>query len=905
MISLLPMTADTSSASPRTFVQHRPSAVRLITAFLFCIIVLGMLAPAQSWGEPKKRVLILHSYHQGNKWTDDENSGILEVMGANRPGFQIETEYMDTKKIADDGYFRLLLDIYARKYQKIHFDVILATDDNAFFFLRAYRDRLFPGTPVVFCGVNFFKPSYLRGVKGFTGVNEDADLRGAIDTALALHPKAREMVLITDATETGKRISEHFRELIPQYNGKVAFRILDDLEMKQIQDIVANLKPGALVLFTFFYRDRKGVFFDYYESNELITGKARVPVYVAWDYSMGHAVGGLMVSGIDQGRVAGKMAQRILNGESVDSIPVVMKSPNRYLFDYIQMIRFGIKPSDLPKGSTIINMPPSFYAINKYTVWGVLGGFLALGGLVIFLQVNINKRKKAEAAYRTSEKNYHTLVNNLRVGVYRSSGDLWQGNFLEANPAMASLFGFDTLNEFLTVPIASLYQKPEDRRVFLDEVLKKGYVKDREIPMKKKDGMPITVSCTTTLQYDDQGGIKWLDGVMEDVTLQRNLEDQLRQAQKMEAIGTLAGGVAHDFNNILTALMGYTELIKKMTDEDDPRWGYFSHILTCSEKAASLIKGLLAFSRKQVISPKPVALNLIIRNVETLLKRILGEDISFSTHLADEPLTILADSNQIEQVLMNMATNSRDAMLSGGMLSITTTRVEISSDRLTTCDAPKPGTYALIAVSDTGEGMDSITQQKIFEPFFTTKEVGRGTGLGLSMIYGIIKQHRGEIKVYSEIGNGTTFRVYLPLHTGRPEALRWAPREIQPIQGGAETILVAEDNQDVRELVIDILTKAGYRVIESVDGDDAVQQFMKHSVEIDLIVIDVVMPKLNGKEAVKKITALKPGVKVLYMSGYTADVIHNKGILDEVVNFIFKPLSSTTLLRKVREIIDQ
>jgi len=903
MASLFSITTDTSPASSKIFIQHPLSAVRVITAFLFCIIVLSMLSPVQSWGESKKQVLILNSYHQGNKWTDDETEGIISVLGVSRPGFRIEIEYMDSKKIVGDRYFKQLFDIYSAKYKNIHFDVAIATDDNAFFFLRKYRDRLFPGTPVVFCGVNFFKPSYLRGVKGFTGVNEDADLKSAIDTALALHPETMEMVLITDATETGQRISERFRELIPQYRG-VTFRLVDNLEMKKVQDIVKSLKPGALVFFTFFFRDRAGVFFDYYESNELITGVARVPVYVAWDYSMGHAVGGLMVSGIDQGRVAGEMAQRILQGESADAIPVVMESPNRYIFDYAQMARFGIKPSDLPQGSTIINEPPSFYAINKFAVWGVLGGFLALGGMVIFLQVNINKRKKAEAAFRASEKNYHTLVNNLRVGVYRSSGDLWRGNFLEANPAMASLFGFDTLNEFLTVPIASLYQKPEDRRLFLDEVLKKGYVKDREIAMKKKDGTPITVSCTTTLQYDDEGGIKWLDGVMEDITLQKNLEDQLRQAQKMEAIGTLAGGVAHDFNNILTALMGYTELIKKMTNEDDPRWGYFSHILTCSEKAASLIKGLLAFSRKQVISPKPVELNLIIRNVETLLKRILGEDIAFSTHLADEPLTILADSNQIEQVLMNMATNSRDAMLRGGMLSITTTRVEISSDRLTTCDIPKPGTYALIAVSDTGEGMDTVTQQKIFEPFFTTKEVGRGTGLGLSMIYGIIKQHRGEIKVYSEIGNGTTFRVYLPLHTGRPEALRWASREIQPVPGGAETILLAEDNQDVRELVIDILTKAGYRVIESVDGEDAVQQFMKHAAVIDLVVIDVVMPKLNGKEAVKKITALKPGVKVLYMSGYTADVIHNKGILDEVVNFIFKPLSSATLLRKVREIID-
>ena len=872
--------------------------------FLLCIILATSILPCRSWGDTKKQVLILNSYHQGNKWTDDETRGVLSVLGATRPGFRIEIEYMDSKKLAEERYFRQLFDIYAAKYKKIRFDVIIATDDNAFFFLKKYRDRLFPGTPVVFCGVNFFKPSYLAGVKNFTGVNEDADLKGAIDTALALHPKTREMVLITDATETGKRISERFQELIPQYHG-TTFRILDDLEMEKIQESVKNLKPDALVFFTFFYRDRAGVFFDYYESNELITGAARVPVYVAWDYSMGHAVGGLMVSGTDQGRVAGELALRILQGEAADSIPVVMESPNRYIFDYVQMARFNIKPSNLPHGSTIINEPPSFYAINKLAVWGALGGAVLLGLMVIALLASITKRKKAENAFQASEKNYHTLVNNLRVGVYRSSGDLWHGNYLQANPAMLSIFGFDSLDEFAAVPAAALYQNPQERRVFLDEVLAKGYVKDREIAMKTKDGRSITVSCTTTVQYNEKGGIKWLDGVMEDVTQQKNLEDQLRQAQKMEAIGTLAGGVAHDFNNILTALMGYTDLIRKMTPEDDPRWQHLRHIYTCSGKAASLVKGLLAFSRKQVLSPRAIDLNHIVTDIESLLKRLLGEDIELRTRFAESPLTIFADSNQVEQVLMNLATNARDAMPAGGTLTIATERVDISPENLAAFEFARPGAYALLAVSDTGEGMDAVTQQKIFEPFFTTKEVGKGTGLGLSMIYGTIKQHRGEIKVYSELGKGTVFKVYLPLHAEDTEELPVAQLEARPIRGGVETILVAEDNADVRNLVFDILTSSGYQVLLAVDGEDAVQQFRTQPAEIDLVIIDVIMPKLNGKEALGKMSALKPGLKALYMSGYTADVIHAKGTIDLDVDFISKPLAPTILLRKVREIVDR
>jgi two-component system, cell cycle sensor histidine kinase and response regulator CckA len=880
------------------------ATIRLIALLLACLLGVILLIPGQSRAQEKKRVLILHSYHQGNMWTDDENSGILSVIGANRPGFQVETEYMDTKKIADDRYLGQLLDIYSRKYSTIHFDVIIATDDNAFFFLRDNRDRLFPGTPVVFCGVNFFKPSYLDGVKGFTGVNEDADLKGAIDTALALHLNTREVVLITDGTETGQKISERFRELIPSYHDAVEFRILDNLEMGKIREIVADLKPGSLVLFTFFFRDSAGVFYDYYESNELITGKASVPVYVAWNYSMGHAVGGLMVNGFDQGRVAGELTLRILNGEPVDSIPVVMESPNRYIFDYKQMARFGISPANLPKGSTVINQPPSSYAISIKTARTLLGSACILGIAAAAFLVNIRSRRNAEAAFRASEKNFHTLVNNLRVGVYRSASDLWHGSYLEANPAMLLIFGFESAEEFLKVPAADLYQNPEERQVFIDEVLAQGYVKDREIAMKKKDGSTIIVSCTTTANYNEQGEVQWLDGVMEDVTVQKSLEDKLRQSQKMEAIGTLAGGVAHDFNNILTAMMGYADLIKNMTDENDPRCRYVNNILTSAEKAASLIKGLLAFSRKQVISPSPVDLNRVIRNVESLLRRIVGDDVEMVTDFANEPLIVFADNNQMEQVLMNLVSNARDAMPHGGTLTITTQRTSVLPEQLSGSTDSLMGTVALLKVTDSGEGMDQATSQKIFEPFFTTKDIGRGTGLGLSMIYGTVRQHGGEIKVFSEVGKGSTFSLYLPLYVGTPQAPAPDFVAVQSVKGGSETILVAEDNPDVRSLVVNVLTTAGYTVIEAVDGDDAMQKFTAYAADIDLVLVDVVMPKMSGKQAVDGMRVLKPAVKVLYVSGYTDDVINRKGIRDQAVNFISKPLSGTNLLKKLRSIFD-
>lgn len=863
------------------------------------------IALADTLAQPQK-VLLLHSYHHGNKWTDDETKGVIEVLGENRPGFQLDIEYMDTKKLSDPSYFSQLADIYARKYGQIRFDVLVAADDNAFFFLRDYRDRLFPGVPVVFCGVNYFEDSYLEGVEGFTGVNEEADLKGAIDVALALHPGTTNMVLITDATETGQRISAKFRELIPLYGSDVSFRILDDLEMERIQEEVARLDSGSIVLFTFFFRDRKGEYFEYYESPSLIAAKSRVPIYGAWDYSFGYGiVGGLLTSGFDQGKVAGEMVLRLLEGEPIESIPIVKKSPNRYFFDQQLLTRFGIDLSSLPKGSTLINAKSFSYLIDKVTVWSTVGGILILLIFVFFLLVNVVKRKKAEAAFLASEQNYHTLVNNLRVGVFRSSGEMWQGSYLQANRAMLSIFGFKTLEELKSIPVSAVYQNPEDRRRLIEEVIEKGFAKDQELAMKRTDGTPIVVSCTVTAQFDDNGAIKWLDGVMEDVSQRRSLEEQLRQAQKMEAVGTLAGGIAHDFNNLLTALSGYAELAKVKTSPDDKRFEYLSHIISCSEKATNLTSSLLAFSRKQIINPKVVSPSAIIDHIKPLLMRLLGERIELRISCPDTSINVLADANQIEQVLMNLASNAKDAMSGGGELLISTRHYDIEIDGfLPFSTSQATSAFAVITVADTGEGMDDTVRCKIFEPFFTTKDVGHGTGLGLSTTYGIIKQHGGEIEVLSTKGEGTLFKIYLPLDGGQVEKRQALPAATLT-RGGSETILVAEDDPDVRGLIVNVLSEAGYCVIASEDGDDCIRKFNENQEEIALILSDVMMPKLNGYEAIAQISVRKPEVKVLFMSGYAADVIHRNRILDPGVEFVLKPVSPAGLLEKIRQTLDK
>ena len=371
----------------------------------------------------------------------------------------------------------------------------------------------------------------------------------------------------------------------------------------------------------------------------------------------------------------------------------------------------------------------------------------------------------------------------------------------------------------------------------------------------------------------------------------------------MEAIGQLAGGVAHDFNNLLTAIIGYGHLLKKETSQDDRMSAYVGQILNAAERAAILTNDLLTFSRKQIINPQPVNLNKIIKNMESLLLRVIGEDIELSTVLTDADLTIMADSTQIDQILMNLATNAQDAMPKGGSFIISTDRVEINGEYIKAYGYGKPGSYALLSVEDTGTGMDEKTRERIFEPFFTTKEVGKGTGLGLSMVYGIVKQHDGYINVYSEPGRGTTFKILLPLIQSRVEELR--PEDLTKVKGGTETILIGEDDKQVRSLLKEVLSNRGYHIIEAVDGDDALKVFHKNKDNIHLLILDVIMPKKNGKEVYEEIKKVKSDMNVIFVSGYSADIIHKKGILEVGLNFISKPVSPDELLIKVRDVLDE
>jgi len=388
-----------------------------------------------------------------------------------------------------------------------------------------------------------------------------------------------------------------------------------------------------------------------------------------------------------------------------------------------------------------------------------------------------------------------------------------------------------------------------------------------------------------------------------DISDNKRLEGQLRQAQKMESIGTLAGGVAHDFNNILTAVIGYAQLTLMKMAPDDPHRKNIQHILDSSDRAAHLTKDLLLFSRKQPINRKLVDLNEGIQKLGKFLTRVIGEDIALKITLSGGMMPVRADAYQIDQILMNLATNARDSMPQGGSFTISTEPVVLDEESFAAYALAGPGKYALISVSDTGQGMDEKTRQRIFEPFFTTREVGKGTGLGLSVVYGIVKQHEGAVNVYSEPGFGTTFRIYLPIDETGKAAEPLAVAEELPV-GGTETILLAEDDQAVRESTVMTLENFGYTIITAVDGEDAVRKFKENQGRLQLLLFDLIMPKKSGKEAYDEIRLLQPDVKIIFESGYDPDMLRQKTLLEQNVPVLYKPVPLNVLLKKIRKVVD-
>jgi PAS domain S-box-containing protein len=525
----------------------------------------------------------------------------------------------------------------------------------------------------------------------------------------------------------------------------------------------------------------------------------------------------------------------------------------------------------------------------------------------LLLAADATERARAEAALRESEERLRLVLRASNDAVYDWNVPSGRVHFSGLN-----IFGYGHGDQEYHIDWWLQGVHPDDRdRVesTLQAAIANGADSwTEEYQFRRKDGTYAAVLDRGLIVRGPDAKPVRMIGCMADLTERRRLEDQLRQSQKMEAVGRLAGGVAHDFNNVLTVVKSFSEFLLEDLDKLDPRRSDVEEIAKAADRAAALTRKLLAFSRKQVMRPEPLDLNAIVVGMEKMLQRVIGDGVRIATELDPQLLAIEADPSSIEQVLLNLAVNARDAMLDGGTLTIRT-----SNQTLERTDAAwgiQPGRYAMLIVSDTGHGMDIATQARVFEPFFTTKGQGQGTGLGLAMVYGIVKQSGGHVWVESAPGQGTTFCTYLPQPTElRSPGSHPAPRDV-PFQRqasatrGAETILVVDDEEAVRSSTRRALERAGYTVIAAGDGADAVRLFTEFDGGIQMVVTDVVMPGLGGRELVGRLKIMSPRLPVLFVSGYTEEAVRQEGVLEPGAAYLEKPFTPEKLLRKVREVLD-
>jgi PAS domain S-box-containing protein len=542
-------------------------------------------------------------------------------------------------------------------------------------------------------------------------------------------------------------------------------------------------------------------------------------------------------------------------------------------------------------------------ADRRQLVYDAEGNFAYVDGLLL----DIMERKRFEEELRATYGKLQAVIEASPVAIAALDPE---GNVTMWNPAAERMTGWNEKEAIgMRLPIVP-EGKIQEFKELLNRALGGEPLSGVEVRRQRKDGSPIDLSIWTSSLRDHKGEVVGVMAVLADITERKQMEEALRkseeqllQSQKMEAIGLLAGGVAHDFNNLLTAIRGYSDLLLHRLDGRSEMRREVEEIRKAGERAASLTRQLLAFSRKQVLQPKVLDLNAVVAGMDNMLQRLIGEDIDLVAVLRPGLWNVLADPGQLEQVIMNLVVNARDAMPRGGKVTIETANVELDDSYVRQHAAVSPGPYVMLAISDTGKGMDEETKNRLFEPFYTTKEKGKGTGLGLSTVYGIVKQSGGYIWAYSDIGKGTAFKVYFPRFGGADAETGKEGASVSSPQG-RETVLVVEDEEAVLALIRDILEGSGYTVLTASDGEEAQTVGRGHGAPIHLIVTDVVMPKMGGREAAESLAPHLPGVKVLYMSGYTNEAIVRHGVLDPGIPFLEKPFTPDALLRKVRRALD-
>ncbi len=968
----------------------------------------------------KKDILFVNSYHNGYAWSDDILAGVRAGLDESGEDIDLQIEYLDAKKHDLESLSPAYLGLFRGKFARHHFHVVIAADNDAFNYVMSVRDELFPGTPVVFCGVNEQErlPQVMHNV---TGVVENIDAEECLRTAMRLHPGRDKVLVVGDRSTTGMAIRAQVEQAVPALRDRLAFTFVSENDLGKLMTLVRAAPDDTLIYFIPMYQDVSGEFFSTQEILSQMSVQTDAPIYSNWEFLLGHGiVGGHLLRGADHGRLAARLALRILQGEAPDALGIDKKVYGRFMFDHELLERFKIRREDLPEGSIVINEPPTFYELNKQVFWILIVSFLALSLVLVSLVNNIKRRKVIErrikdqvaflqllidtiplpiyykgsagqyrgwnaaferwfglrrgerreegtvggglaqldegagprelrpgqvlseerrllstdgalhdvilhqAAYfdatgaesglvgviydisplrrveedlRAAEEKYRGIFENSPLGIFRAGP---AGDYLEVNQALATMFGCETLEEARASDqnlLAVLRADPERAAALNIGPEQGGGVVRFETRLKRKDGRNITVTVNIRPVLDEDGMLRHFEGMVEDVTFKANLERQLQQSQKMEAIGTLAGGIAHDFNNILTSILNSTELALLDLPVGVPARADLERVVRAAHRGSALVKQILTFSRPSQEGFQATDVAEVIRDAVGLVRASMPRNIVVMEHLEAKHTHSFADPIQIQQIVMNCVTNAFHALREiGGRIEVGLTEERIGRERARTLNV-QPGNYLRLSIADNGPGIPLEIRDLIFDPFFTTKDKAEGTGLGLAVAHGIVKVHKGAIRVSSTPFERTAFDIYLPCFEQASDA-DLAPREAYP--GRGEHILFVEDDEDQLETIPRVLARLGYEVTARSDAAGALAALAEAPDGFDCMVTDYDMPEVNGVDLAEEVGRVAPGMPVILVSGRkrAADALGGAG---NIKKLLLKPYDGGHISRAIRE----
>jgi PAS domain S-box-containing protein len=828
--------------------------------------------------------------------------------GAGFPVSRLHFEHLDLVRHSGQEYRRQLLAMLRGKYAGQKIDLIITVEGLARDLILKEGQDFLPEAPLLaILSADAIDP--VESLRHVVQIPSVLDMAGTLEVGLSLFPKTKRVFVVVGTGEDEKRWERDAREKFAPWAGTLEFAYSSELTYEETLQRIGSLPADSIVIYIALYKDKTGRPFVPRDAAVALTRQANAPVFGIYDEITPLLVGGSMISYASEGARAATLALKILSGEFPLTEPLVtlpiLNTPN---FNWKQLERWGVSNRTLPEGSIVINRPASIWDdYREYVIGGTVLVVLQTGMILALLAMR-RRSRIAESIRQKTEERYRRIVDTANEGIWTVDASL-RNTFV--NQKMADMLGYAP-EEMIGQPYEKFLHR-EDLGAFhasMDK-RKKGEGETYERRYLHKDGRVIWTLVNATPILDDHKRFVGAFAMYTDITARKQAEEekakteaQLRQAQKMEAIGTLAGGIAHDFNNILGAILGYAELARDDAESGTPAPHDIDQIILSAERAKRLVQQIMAFSRKVEPERKPMDLNQEVRRSMELLEHTLPKMIATELQLSSDLKHLDADPGQLSQVIINLAANAFHAMPEGGKLTISTKNASFSAKLCPTCGETFSGDWVALTISDTGQGIHPNDLPRIFDPFFTTKEVGKGTGLGLSMVHGIIKSHGGHIECQSQLGQGTSFTIYLAALAQAEIGPRETDEENQGMPGGEETIMLVDDEDPLRAMGQRILTAMGYQVIPASSGEKAVELYRKRSSGIDLVVMDLGMPGMGGHKAMKAILELDPRAKVVIASGYAANDQVKAALVSGGAGYVAKPFKRAELLAMVRNTID-